>query len=346
MFRIGFTALAACFLGLCLFLASAPLAAQSAQPAWVRNPHAGHNRLAYVAAVGSGNSRQAAERDALRGIAGVFGLNIRAAEEITMLYQEMVVDGATAWTQQAEYRSIIETSIVMDNLMGASVHSTWEDGRGTFFVLAVLNRATAVLLYSDRIRANQDIIRNLTTMPDAQRFSFDGFSRYRFAAVFADMSFAYSEILVVLGAPWAGPLRRGEWFLQRSQEILSEIPIGINVRNDRGGRVQGAFAGAFAGLGFRSAGVNPRFVLDVNVNTWRDEHLVPGVEFAWVELSANLTDTHARAVLLPYGFNLRGSGHFTMAGAENLAFNDAVQRIDREYGNMLADYLARLIPRR
>ena len=201
-------------------------------------------------------------------------------------------------------------------------------------------------MYSNRIRANQDIIRNLTNMTSAERNGIDAFARYQSAAVFADMNFTYGEILVFLGAPWSEPLGRGEGFRQRWREIARAIPIGINVRNDRGGRVQGAFAGAFAGFGFRSAGANPRFVLDVNVNTWRDEHLVPGVEFAWVEISANLTDTHTRAVLLPYGFNLRGSGHFTLPGAENLAFNDAVQRIGWEYGDMLADYLAQLIPRR
>jgi len=331
---------------LCLFIASAPLAAQAVQPAWINNPYASFNRQAYIVAVGVGNSRQTAERDALRGIAGMFGLNIQAVERLTTLYREVITDGATAWTYETDFRSAIETSVRMDNLMGAEIRQHWVDNRGTHFVLAVLNRATGVLLYSNRVRANQDIIRNLTDMPAAQRNTFEGFSRYQFAAVFADMSFTYGQMLVVLGAPWHEPLRTGEWFLQRSREILTEIPIGINVRNDRGQRIRGAFASAFADLGLRSAGINPRFVLDVNVSIRRDEHLVQGAEFAWIEISANLTDTSTGSVLLPYNFNFRGPARFTMQEAENLAFNDAVQRIGREYGNLVSEYLAGLVPRR
>ena len=346
MLKSKFFMPAVCLPVLFVFFAAVPLAAQSAQPAWIANPHARHSAQAYIAAVGLGGSRVAAERDALRGIAGVFGMNVHAVEQLTTLYREVVVDGAATWTEQTDFRSAIETSVSMDNLMGAEIRESWVDGWGTHFVLAVLSRARAVMLYSERIQANLDIIRNLTDMTPAQRYSFDGFSRYQFAAVFADMSFAYGEMLVVLGAPWGGTLRRGEYFLQRSREILTEIPIGINVSNDRGGRVQGAFARAFADLGFRSAGANPRFVLDVNVNTRRDEHMVAGVEFAWIEITANLVDTNTRTVLLPYGFNFRGPGRFTLQEAENLAFNDAVQRIGREYGNLLSEHLARMVPRR
>jgi len=343
MLRVNFSVLS---MILCLFAAPAFLAAQAVQPPWINNPYASFNRQAYIVAVGVGNSRQAAERDALRGIAGVFGLNVQAVESLTTLYREVVTDGAIVWTQETDFRNAIETSVRMENLMGAEVRQHWVDNRGTHFVLAVLNRATGVLLYSDRVRANQDIIRNLTDMPAAQRNTFDGFSRYQFAAVFADMSFTYGQMLVVLGAPWHEPLRTGEWFLQRSREILTEIPIGINVINDRGQRIQGAFASAFADLGFRSVGTNPRFVLDVNVSVRRDEHLVQGAEFAWIEVSANLTDTSTRSVLLPYNFNFRGPPRFSMQEAENIAFNQAVQRIGREYGNLVSEYLASLVPRR
>jgi|GEM_PF-7127461 len=70
-------------------------------------------------------------------------------------------------------------------------------------------------------------------MPATQINTFDEFSRYQFAAIFADMSFTYGQILATLGRPWREPLRTGYWYLQRSREILAGIPIGINVRNDR-----------------------------------------------------------------------------------------------------------------
>jgi len=343
MFRIGFFSLTTC---LCLFLASVSLAAQSAQPAWINNPYANFDSQTHVVAVGAGDSRQAAEMDALHGIASVFHLNIQAVERLTTLYRGAITDGATAWTQQTDLGTAIKISVEMENLIGARIRQYWDNGSGTHFVLAVLYKPTAMDIYSQRIRANLDIIRNLTyMMPATQRNTFDGFSRYQFAAIFADMSFTYGQILTVLGRPWREPLRTGDWYLQRSREILAEIPIGINVRNDRGQRIQGAFARTLADLGFRSGGTNPRFVLDVNVNAWRENPL-PGTEFAWVEISANLIDTNTRAVLVPYSFNLRSQPRSTIQVAENLAFNAAVRRIDREYGNLVSEYLAQLVPRR
>ena len=356
MFRIGFFKLAACLSALCFFLASASLAAQPDRPGWVNAPNASHDRQAYVVAVGSGDSRRTAESDALRGLAGAFGLNVQAVEQITMLYREVVTDGAAAWTQQAVYRSAIDTSVRMDNLMGAEVAARWEDGRGTHFVLAVLRRATAVMLYSNRIRANQDVIRNLTNMTAAERNGIDAFARYQSAAALADMNFTYGEILVFLGAPWGEPLGRGEGFRQRGREIARSIPIGINVRgvNDVAeGRIRGAFAEVFLDeFGFLTGGANPRFVLDVDINMQPQARggrpPIPGlnIDFSWIEIlmdvRANLVDTGTGAVLLPYVFNFRGAGRNNLFDAENAAINEAAQRIRNEYGNRLS----RLAPRR
>jgi len=352
MFRINFPSLAACLSGLCLFLVSAPL---SAQPEWINNPYAGFNRQAYVAVVGSGDSRQTAERDALRGIASVFGLNVQAVESITILYREVVVDGATAWTQQSDFRSAIETSVRMDNLIGASVRQHWADGRGTHFVLAVLNRATAIVLYSNRITANQDVIRNLTNIPAAQRNSIDGFARYQFAAAVADMNFTYGEMLVFLGAPWYGTLARGDYFRQRARAIARSIPIGIHVRSGNSGadaRIQGAFADVlFDEFGFLTGGSGHRYVLNVDVTMQprqRGGHVLRGQDlyFSWIEIRtdvrANLVDAGTGVILLPHDFNFSGPGRTNQFDAEDVAINELAQIIRREYG----DRLSRLAPRR
>ena len=340
---------------LCLFIASAPLAAQAVQPAWINNPYASFNRQAYIVAVGVGNSRQTAERDALRGIAGMFGLNIQAVERLTTLYREVITDGATAWTYETDFRSAIETSVRMDNLMGAEIRQHWVDNRGTHFVLAVLNRATAIVLYSNRITANQDVIRNLTNIPAAQRNSIDGFARYQFAAAVADMNFTYGEMLVFLGAPWYGTLARGDYFRQRARAIARSIPIGIHVRSGNSGadaRIQGAFADVlFDEFGFLTGGSGHRYVLNVDVTMQprqRGGHVLRGQDlyFSWIEIRtdvrANLVDAGTGVILLPHDFNFSGPGRTNQFDAEDVAINELAQIIRREYG----DRLSRLAPRR
>ena len=336
---------------LCLFIASAPIAAQTARPAWINNPYASFNRRAYVVAVGRGDSRHAAERDALRGIANVFGLNIQAAEKITTLYWEAVANGVTTWTQQTDLRTTIEYSVRRYNLIGAGVHQHWSDGRGNHYVLAVLNKARSVGLYSNRIAANQDVIRNLTNMPE--RNSMDGFARYQLAATIADMNFIYGEVLVSIkpDAAWYEVLAGGEYFRQRAQQIARSIPIDINVRSGNAvtdARIRGAFAEVlFNEMGFLTGGANHRYVLNVEVAMHPERRggnndlfprlpRLPPLTIISVDIIANLVDNSTGVVLLPFHLNFDDPRHIDQSEAERIAINQTVQRIHSEYGNRLS----------
>jgi len=257
---------------------------------------------------------------------------------------------ATEWAYEMVFESDIEVIAGM-HLMGASIGPSWEDGRGTHFALAVLDRATAVMLYLGRVRANRDIIDNLTNftnVPVASRNTIEGFSRFHLAAMFADMSFAYEEILLVLGVPRGGtPSRRGEYYRRIAQDIAATIPIGINIRtgNDMAGRIQGAFAGVLSEFGLRTVRAgegNPRYMLDVDIIVQPFDE--PGSPFVFVrvEVIANLINTGTRAVVLPYNFIGEQEGHTDLLGAADRAFSVAEARIGSEY----MGYLLRLISRR
>ncbi|MCL2600571.1 MAG: LPP20 family lipoprotein [Treponema sp.] len=316
------------------------------QPEWMSNLSGFMSaRPTYMIAVGSGNSRQVAEMDALRQLVMTFGTDVQVDTRLVESYREVIRSGVVAsWGDTALDRTIV-LGAGMDNLIGAEISDFWTDGRGNHHALAVMNKARAIQVYSEMLRANLEIIANLTDMSVAERNTIAGFSRYQFAAVVADMSVSYGVVLSVLGAPHhAQGLRRGDDFRRQAQEIVRTIPIGINVRNDRAGRIQNAFAGAFSEFGFRTGGTNPRYLLDVNVVVHPTDHAGANV-FARMELTANLIDTQTLSVLLPYGFNLR-EGHRTQLEAENRAFLVAEQRIAGEYRNMLSNHLFQLVPRR
>ena len=345
--------LKACLAGICLFAASAllpaPAFAQSAQPGWVANPHARFDRQAYLAAVGSGVTRASAERDALGRLAATFCVGIHVDERISESYREVSASGAaTVWAHQTHIDSEIRAVVGMDNLIGAEIVDSWNDGRGTVFALAVLNRARAVRIYSELVRANREAIDNLTNMSAAQRNSLEGFSRYQLAAVFADMNVSYGTVLSVLGAPVHG-LTRGDYFRREAQEIRGAIPIGINVRGDRDGRIRDAFAGAFSALGFRIGGPNARYVLDVEISVTLDPrfsaHHGGWITWAYKTLRADLRDMATGTVLLPFTLRER-EGHLRQSEAEDWVFRRAVETIAREFGPLMSDYLAQLVPRR
>ena len=306
------------------------------QPEWVRNLSGYRSsRPTHVVAVGHGSSRQAAETDAIRQLVVTFGVDVQVDQRIVESYRG--VEGGRG-THHAAIDSEIALAAGM-NLIGAEIGDAWLDGRGGHYALAVLNRARAVQIYSEMIRANREIIEGLTGMAPAQRNTFDGFARYSLAAVIADMTVSYGEVLAVIGAPQQG-LRRGDDFRRTAQEISAAIPVAITVSDDRANRVQGAFARAFSDLGFRTGGANPRYLLNVNLVVLPVELSGQNV-FARMELSAELIDTGTGAVLLPFNFNLR-EGHRTQSEAEARLFLTAEQRITREFGNVLSDYLSAL----
>jgi len=340
----------ACLALFCLFLAPLPAAAQAAQPGWVANPYARFNRQTYLAAVGSGVSRATAERDALGRLAATFGVGIHVDERIRESYREVTRSGGSAvWAHHVYLDSETRAVVGMDNLIGAEIVDFWNDGRGTGFALAVMNRERAVRIYSELVRANREAINSLVNMSAAERNTLAGFSRYQLAAVFADMNISYGAVLSVLGAPVHG-LRRGDYFRREAQDIRGAIPIGINVRNDRGGMVRDAFARAFSDLGFRIGGAGSRYVLDVDISVTLDQrfsaHHDAWITWAYKTLRADLRDTVAGTVLLPYSLHNIREGHVSRPQAEDWVFRRAVEAIGRDYGNLLAGYLAGLVPGR
>jgi len=292
----------------------------------------------HIVAVGHGSTRQAAEADALRQLVVTFGADIQSDQRTVETFRG--VEGG-AGIHHAAIDNAIRIAAGM-HIIGAEIGDAWAQNANSHYALAVLERATAIRIYSEMLRANLAVIDNLTDMTPDQRNSFSGFARYQLAAVLADVNISHGSVLSVAGAPhYAQGLRRGDDFRRDMQEIAAAIPVGITVNGDRAGRIQTAFARALSELGFRTGGATPRYQLNVSVSLLPAEPS-GAISFALMELNANLVDGVTGAVLVPYGFNIR-EGHNSLPQAETRAFVNAEQRIGREYGPLLSNYLAALV---
>jgi hypothetical protein len=285
-----------------------------------------------------------AERNALGNLAGFFGQSIYADHTITNTYREAVRNGVTSgWSDNVAMDNTIRTSASMDRLVGAEIRAVWFDSRSTYYAVAVLEKARTALVYRDLIIANQNMIGNLLAMDQNEKNSFEGYSRYQFAAAVADVNISYMNVINVLGfAPPDGIVGGNEYRFE-AQNITRAIPVGVVVDNDRSGRIQGAFAKVISDLGFRSGPANSRYVISVGVTVSPVDLPANQNKFVRMELSANLTDTTQGAVLLPWNFNNR-EGHTTESEAENRAFLAAERRINSDYSGLLSAYLSQLLP--
>ena len=344
-------------LGICMVLALFACASDGAatggaggaprggEPEWVRDPYSKYDKNANVAAVGDGSGREIAEKSAMANLVKVFGQEIQVDEKISVLYQEAVKSGVTAnWSENTTVDNTIATTAGLDSLVGAEIGEVWSNVRGQYFAVAVLNKQKAAGVYTNMVKSNQTMINDLTTMSDAQKNTLDGYSRYQFAATIADINVSYGNLLSVIGAPMQG-LRKGDDYRLEAANIAKAIPVFLRVQNDRSGRMQGAFAKALADVGFRTGGNNSRYLLDVKVAI--SEVVMTGNpnKFSRIEVTADLTDTTARTVLVPYNFNLR-EGHTSQAEADNRTVLAAERKINEEYAKMLNEYLSQLLPKK
>ena len=319
------------------------------EPTWVRDPYTKYSEQVNVAAVGRGSSRDMAEKDAFGRLVAIFGQSIQVDEKVSTLYQEAAKSGITgSWSETTTLDTTIATSASLDTLVGAEIAEIWDNGDGIIFAVALLNKAKAAQVYSEMIKSNQATIDNLVTITETGKDTLEAYTRYQFAAAIADVNVSYGNLLSVIGRPVLGLVKGDDYRLQ-AQNIIKLIPVGITVKNDKSGRIQGAFAKALSDLGFRSGGTtngtNSRYQLDVNVVT-SPVNLVgnPNV-FTRIELKANLVDTGLGTVLLPFDFNSR-EGHTTQEEADNRAYSAAERKINQEYAGILSEYLSSLLPKR
>jgi len=317
------------------------------KPVWVDSVESVYNRSQYIAAVGYAGGRDMAEKNALANLTAIFGQSIKADQTITNTYQEAVKNGViTGWTDNTEAQNTIKTSVSMDTLIGAEIKEIWQDTKSNvFYAVAVMEKTKTAQVYNEMIKANQNIITNLVNMKDTEKNSLEGFSRYQFAAAVADVNLIYGNVLQVINYPVPAGLVKGDVYRLEAQNITKSIPVGITVKNDKAGRIQGAFAKALSDIGFRSGGNNSRYILDVVISVNPVDLPNNTNKFARMELSANLTDTSSKTVLLPYTFNNR-EGHVTASEAENRVYLAAERKIGEEYKELLLAYLSQLLPKK
>jgi hypothetical protein len=324
------------------------------EPPWVNNPYTVYSQDHYFAAVGSARNRNNAEERAVIALAGIFNRSIQSDFHTSTIYSEAVSNGTISVSRNTNVRDVIITAVSMDNLIGAEIGYIWEDGRGTVYALAYIEREKAIEIYTELIRINQINIDNITAMNAAERNTFDGYARYKLAALIAGINSQYSNIILLAGGSTSSlNLSNAAALNQEAANIIKNISVGLNVMlsvsgtdatGDIGNRIQSSFARILTGAGLRTHGNNNPYTLRI---TFSIRDLVsPESEFKFCiyELNAELIENAAGTGLLQFSASGR-EGHLTFEGARNRAMNEVEARINEQFPARLKGYLDNLLPR-
>jgi hypothetical protein len=313
-----------------------------ARPAWVDSPEAVYGRNRFTAAVGSGSSREQAEKNALAALSSVYRLSLQADQRIANSYQELVVNGtASDWYEDASLEESIRTSTAMD-LVGASIRGVWSDG-SLFYAAAVMENAQTAQLYTRMIQDNQRIIDTLTDIPAASRNNMDGLARFQFALTLAEANKVFANVLSVIGAPVPAEMQQSEVYRLERDNIIRTIPVSVAVEGDRENRIRSAFAAALTAEGFRTGGNDSPYQLQARLSFTEVQLPNQSNKFVRYVLEGNFVDRATGEVLFPYTANGR-EGHLSLAEAETRALRAAETKVKNDYAETLSTFLARLIP--
>ncbi|MDR0599902.1 MAG: LPP20 family lipoprotein [Treponema sp.] len=341
MLKIRFCAAAVVLSAALAACAGGPPAKGGEEPSWVSNPYAAYNKAAYIAAVGYGPGRDAAEKSALVNLTSIFGQSIKSETQTGYTYTQAVAASGSSWSEKSGVAQAVKTSAAMDTLIGAEIKEVWKSPDGTFYALAVMDKAKTSLIYLELIQHNLDTIAKLTNLSGAEKQSFEGFTGYYRAAELADANGVFVNVRNVIspGSMAGETLKTGNDYRAEAALIAKNIPIAVTVDNDRQNRIKGAFSEALTKAGFRTGGADSRYTLKAALSLEEISYL--NNPYRWVRyvVDANLTDTSTGTVLFPYNINDR-EGHTSLPEAETRAVRSAETAIKNNYLNALGAFLS------
>lgn len=123
-------------------------------PEWINNPNSLYPDSRYIVGVGSGDTRQAAEKDAVGNIAKVFQSAITVDQTVVENYLEVEENSqsSASFSSQMLNRTSVTSQQDLKNIKIDKIHFSSKDG--LYYVLAYLNRAETALLYEQDIKNN------------------------------------------------------------------------------------------------------------------------------------------------------------------------------------------------
>lgn len=123
-------------------------------PEWINNPNSLYPDFQYIVGVGSGDTRQAAEKDAVGNIAKVFQSAITVDQTVIENYLEVEENNqsSASFSSQMLNRTSVTSQQDLKNIKIDKIHFSSKDG--LYYVLAYLDRAETALLYEQDIKNN------------------------------------------------------------------------------------------------------------------------------------------------------------------------------------------------
>jgi hypothetical protein len=294
-------------------------------PDWILNPSSAYPDSEYVSAVGLGNSRQAAERDATAAITREIKQRVQA--EITA--QESLVNDGLGWSQNNSLLSTVDTTsdIEISGITIQEVYSVKHSGGEDWYALALINRQQTGSYYKTKAQNNIDVINAKIIEAYKNPNTFTSAEILHQAVVLAEETDMYLDILNVVNSKMRSIIvpdyKNAQAVAELERQMRANVTVFIDVDGDVNGRIQAAFKSVLKKYSVTTSldKDTAAYVLEVSVS------------FTPFEMTADVANKYARYTL-DAAMVEQSTGNTVFTYAENgreahLTESEAVQRAIR-----------------
>ena len=328
---------------LLLLLALAWQAFAAGAPGWIDNKDELYPAAQYFSHVGEGKSKAEAELAAVTGIASVFSQSVKSTTKASKRMSEAVSSGRIATSVNSELAMSTQSKVDADNLIGIEMKDFWEDGKGSFWALAVLDKAKTSAILKQMIDKNAQEITHLVDVDpgDADYYSLDTYARFDFAQEVAEQNEGHLARLRVIDPATAklvaNSFESSRSLKSKAVQVAKMIPVYVEVAGDVDGRVKVALEGVVAGAGFRTSDVPmERYVLKASVSF--DERNTGSSVQCRYSIEGGLEDTSFAEVLLPLSFTGRETST-DFSSAQNRAVRSIDSKVKKDFAASFQAFL-------
>jgi len=324
----------------CTYAQKSARSAKDKMPEWVNNPHELYPEDQYIVGVGSGDTRQAAEDDALGNIARVFKSKIKVDRTLIENYLEDEKSGDISGSTQITQRSRVSTKMQLKN---AKIDKSYfSPSEGVYYVLAYLDRRETANLYRKDILQNQDKISEYYQKFKQEKNKLHKFAYINKAVALSDMNALLNEKYQILtkGGHVPPEIERSTLIKERN-DLLDKITVNFQAIGNPPQEIRDYLQEVIGKVGFKTvegpADFTIKYSFDINKSNLRRKNIVA---FNW-KLTVDVLDNINHYSLKTFNIAQRTAA-ISKGEARARIMRNAKKALNKKFLRLFTQYLTTL----
>lgn len=223
-----------------LFVVLSLITAQE-KPSWIDNPGISYPVSKYLTAIGTGDTRKAAENSASASLSQIFKSTIQSQQTVNERYKELFT-APNQSTFEGETNVTKNVTISTDQtLYNVQYAESFTDNLGRTYVLAVLERNTTADIYRQKIEENEAVMLRYIQQYKQSADPLMRYANMNAAGVFSSINQSLRQQLMIIMPGMTVPPKSGYDAVAVNQMIadaVKQLPFSVAITGDSDNRVK------------------------------------------------------------------------------------------------------------